>query len=206
MDKVDIEIINSFLSGDEESFDLLVKRWEKPLYIFIYRYTKNREDTLEILQETFASVYKNLKNLRNKNLFSAWIYKIALNYCRMFSRREKVSERSDPLEDNEGNVRKERDYFGKSESALRPDEILEREEIEKVINRALDRLPYLQREVIILKEFSGLKFVEIAKILGIPVSTAKSRMYLGLKNLKREVEKILKFEGNILKGSEKNEK
>ena len=198
---MDEELISSFLKGDENSFNLLVKKWEKPLYLFVYRYTKNRDDSLEILQETFTSVYKNLKYLRNVKLFSSWVYKIALNYCRMYSRREKISGKSDSWEDHANSIGKESKMFELKKKGLTPYEEMEKKEMEKVVDMALDRLPPLQREIIVLKEFSGLKFVEIAKILHIPVSTAKSRMYLGLKNLKREIEKILKFEGSVLNGS-----
>ncbi len=200
-----MELINSFLDGNEKSFEILIKKWERPLYTFIYRYTGNREDTLEILQETFTSVYKNLKHLRDKNLFSSWVYKIALNYCRMYSRKGKISDRSDSWEDHANNIEKKAKVYEANRDDLTPYEVMEKKELERVVDIAIDRLPPLQKEIIILKEFSGLKFVEISKILRIPVSTAKSRMYLGLKNLKREIERILKFEGNILNGSLENE-
>jgi len=169
------------LKGDGQSFGELVGRWERRIYGFVRRYVGNREDARDLTQTTFFKAYQNLDRLTDPGHFSSWLHTIALNECRMAFRRLK-RVRPVPLEESQDEVDRQEPL------SASPERTAAGRERVRILESAFGRLPAEQREVILMKEFQGLKFHEIAEILGVPVSTAKSRLYLGLKTLKRLME------------------
>ncbi|MFQ5739455.1 MAG: RNA polymerase sigma factor, partial [Acidobacteriota bacterium] len=129
----------------------------------------------------FAKAYQNLNRLSDPGRFSSWVYRIALNECRMRFRKEK-KRHALPYEEYVKSGRAE------VETAT-PESALASKEIARVLVRAFEELPEEQRAVIVMKEYQELKFREIASILEVPLSTVKSRMYLGLKTLRRLMER-----------------
>ena len=172
------------LQGDRACFGELIERWQRKIYAFICRYVGNSTDAQDLTQDTFTKAYRNLDRLADPARFPSWLYKIALNECRMRFRKERRVH-SVPLQEEEG-------YPGRPELAVEtatPEtELAVQEEIE-LVREAFKELPEEQRAVILMKEYQGLKFHEISEILGIPLSTVKSRMYLGLKTLRKLMEK-----------------
>lgn len=188
----DEQLVEGFLAGDIEAFNLLVRKWQRPIYNFVYRFTGEREDAQDICQEVFTIVFRKLKELKEKNKFSSWIYKIALNQCRIKKRQErgKTSISLDaPMEGEEGATSLEI-ATGEQEN---PEYILQQKEVAELLKKALARIPEEQRAVIVMKEYEGLKFTEIAEILNCPVGTVKSRTYFGLKALEKEVRRLVKL-------------
>jgi len=160
----DRKIIERILDGDTEAFNLLVRQWEKPIYNFIVRLVGDREEAMDLCQESFMKAYRELGTLKDRDRFSSWLYRIAHNTC--FSR-----------------LRKDQ---GKTFVELEPETRASRSSIESrlAVEKALQQLPEDQREVVVLKVFQGLKFDEIAAIQGAPVSTVKSRLYMGFEKLR----------------------
>lgn len=168
------------IAGDGGCFGELVERWQPRIFLFICRYVGNPEEAKDLTQNTFTKAFENLNRLSNTAHFSAWIYKIALNECRMgFRRRQRRP--SVPFDESQAEVER-------TQKAVTPDLELESRERVRQVREVFQLLPKEQREVILMKEFEGLRFNDVAEILGIPVSTAKSRMYLGLRTLKRLME------------------
>ncbi|MFO7889435.1 MAG: sigma-70 family RNA polymerase sigma factor [bacterium] len=183
----DAELINRFLDGDINSFNRLVKRWEKPIYNFIYRNLSNKNSAKDVCQKTFIRVYMKLKKLKDPHKFSPWIYRIALNLCRDEHRNNKKRNHLSCDQTNE-----EQHYIPVQLPANddnSPDKILNKKQIENLLKEQLQKIPEEQRVVIIMKQYQGLKFREIADILGQPVNTVKSRLYYGLKALKDNFKK-----------------
>lgn len=183
----DAQIINYILNGDRSRFNTLVWRWEKPLYNFILRYLGNKELARDVSQKVFIRVYKNLNKLRDPNKFSSWIYQIASNLCK--DEIKKMSYRDfislDLIqENNENDGYRLPDQLRDSEQSL-PDAKLNQKQISNIVQKALQQLPEEQRVVIIMKEYQGLKFKEIAETLNQPLNTIKSRMYYGLNGLRK---------------------
>jgi RNA polymerase sigma-70 factor (ECF subfamily) len=177
----DEQLLTAARAGDSESFGVLVTRWEGPLYRFVYRLLPQREDARDVCQEAFLRVYNHSDRFRPGSRFSTWLYQIALNLCRDHQRRRQrwnVIVASGAVDRSAGAVHDD----GPAESAER------RDRAERV-HDALERIPREQREVLVLKEFEGLKFREIADLLGCPESTVKSRLYYGLDNLRAELDK-----------------
>lgn len=183
MEETDERLLELAVEGDGPSFGRLIRRWESRIFAFICRYVGNADDARDLTQDTFAKAYLNLTHLSDHGRFSSWLYTIALNECRMrFRRQRKVK----PVPLEEAN----KDYWRVNIDEKTPERLLHAREEAARLRSAFEYLPPEQKEVILMKEFQGLKFHEIAEILDIPLSTAKSRMYLGLKTLRRLMEEI----------------
>ena len=178
----DEELLISAQSGDTRSLGVLVTRWERPLYRFVYRMLPRPDDASDICQETFLRVMKKAHRFRKGSRFSTWLYQIALNLCRDQARR---SRRWSRILDLHREFDERVDSAPESKAAEPgPWASVEQEERRRIVKSALQQIPAEQREVLVLKEFEGLKFKEIAAILDCPESTVKSRMYYGLNGLR----------------------
>jgi RNA polymerase sigma-70 factor (ECF subfamily) len=181
----DEELIGRFLAGQPEAFNQLVTRWEKRIYNFVLRYCGNREEARDLCQDTFAAALQRLSSLQDPRRFSSWLYTIALNCCRMRFRRTRHQGQALPLDDPlQGEQLAEEVQRSRLAPAPDPESaVLLQERIEQ-LRQALQQLSEDQRLVVILKEYQDLKFQEIADILECPLSTIKTRLYQGLRNLR----------------------
>ena len=177
----DKDLVARAARGDTGAFNLLVNRWEKRLFNYAFRLTGNREDALDVCQDTFLKAFQQLDRLQDPARFAGWLFTIARNYCLAHFRT-----RQRRAEDGEGPGPRALDALQPERSPARLGDLQELEpaELRLLVEGALDRLSFEQREAVVLKVFEGLRFDEIARIAGCPLSTAKSRMYLGLSRLK----------------------
>lgn len=178
----DEQLVARSVGGDVGAFNELVVRWEGPLYKFVYRYLGDPEEARDICQEAFLRAYSNLSRFRSEATFSSWLFQIALNQSRSQFRR-KQSRPTVALEDddNQHQLRLVQD------SAEAPDLSAMGRQRSSALKAAIAKLPEAQREVIILKQYHGLKFREIAEVLGTPESTVKSRLYHGFESLAKSL-------------------
>ena len=163
----DLDLIAKARRGDVEAYNLLVSRWEKRVFNYLLRLVSNREDALDVSQETFLKAYQNLRKLDDPARFSAWLFRIAHNEAFSLLRRRKPETElaGEPRPRNTG-------------GRLLP------VELSLAVESALKRLNEDQREAVLLKVYQGFKFEEMAEILECPVSTVKSRLYTALDLLK----------------------
>ena len=177
----DKDLVERTIQGDPNAFNLLVSRWEKRLFNYIYRLVGNRDDALDICQETFLKAYQQISYLRDYKKFKGWLFKIGRNFSITYYRSKNQSKTSNVVENQQelDNIllRKYRERSGNQRK-------LEPAELRLLVEGALNKLNFEQRETVVLKIFEGFKFNEIANILECPVSTVKSRLYLGLNQLK----------------------
>ncbi len=184
MDVTDQHLIERVLGGETEAFGTLVHRWERHIYGLTLRMLGHSEDARDATQETFISAYTNLKSFRGDAKFSSWLYRIALNVCH--SRLRRRSRRPDAsLEEQFEEV-----GFEPQSPRAGADEELLGEQVSAQVRKALGAIPAEMRQVIVMKEYQDLKFHEIAEILDIPVSTVKTRMYTGLRELRKRLEHL----------------
>ena len=177
----DEELLVSIQEGDTGSLGLLVQRWERPLFRFVYRMLPKRDEAQDICQETFLRILSKANLFNPDGKFSTWMYQIALNLTRDHMRK-KVRWSTVVVDGGEDRELRAPSVVGGR--PVTPDSLLADSDRRAVVRRALQRLPAEQQEVLVLKEYQGLKFREIAELLGCPESTVKSRMYYGLKGLK----------------------
>jgi len=180
----DQHLIERVRDGETDAFGTLVHRWERQIYGLTLRMLGHSEDARDATQETFISAYTNLKSFRGDAKFSSWLYRIALNVCH--SRLRRRSKRPDAsLEEQFEEV-----GFEPASPRAGADEDLFESQVSAHVRRALGAIPAEMRQVIIMKEYQDLKFHEIAAILDIPLSTVKTRMYTGLKELRKRLEHV----------------
>jgi RNA polymerase sigma-70 factor (ECF subfamily) len=182
-------LIQRAKDGDQSAQGKLVQLWYKRIYNFGYKFFIDHDMAMEVSQKTFISMCKNLASLQDVSRFKSWLYKIAVNYCREEARKKKGNRSlSFDLVLN-----KEAEDSPAWESSSRrldnPEKQLEQSELSDILQEALMQLNEEQREVVIMKEYEGLKFREIAEVLNISENTVKSRMYYGLDGLKKILEK-----------------
>lgn len=184
MDVSDNHLIDRVLGGEADAFGVLVRRWERPIYGLTFRMLGHSEDARDATQETFLSAYTNLKNFRGDAKFSSWLYRIALNVCHSRLRR-KTRKGDTSLEQQFEDV-----GFEPPAESTDADEALLGKQVGAHVRKALAAIPAEMRQVIVMKEYEELKFHEIAEILDIPVSTVKTRMYTGLRELRKRLEHL----------------
>jgi RNA polymerase sigma-70 factor (ECF subfamily) len=197
MTRTDEELVAGATAGDLESFNQLVTRWERPIYALAYRTLGREDDARDVVQEAFLRAYRGLRGFKGEAKFSSWLYRITLNLCRDWIRRERraplvqVPEGTDPLDLADQRV-------APSESV---EDLVARREMSAAVARAMAELPEEQRVAIMLKEYHGLTFQEIADQLNCPLSTVKTRLYQGLSVLRRRLERRQAEEASLRRAS-----
>src|SRR5712692_5784482 len=178
----DEELVTRSIGGDADSFNQLVLRWEPPIYALAYRVIGREEDARDVCQETFLRAFRALSGFRGQAKFSSWLYRIALNLCRDWVRRERRTPVIQAPDDVDL-----LDLAAAREPSESIEELVARQDLSRTVERAMALLPDEQRTAIILKEYHGLTFQEIADLVGCPLSTVKTRLYQGLTVLRREL-------------------
>jgi RNA polymerase sigma-70 factor (ECF subfamily) len=180
----DEELVARSISGDQESFNQLVSRWERPIYALAYRVIGREEDARDVVQETFLRAFRALPGFRGQAKFSSWLYRITLNLCRDWIRRQK---RTPVVSAPEGvDIVELAADHGPTETI---EDLVARKRLSAVVADAMRSLPDEQRTAIILKEYHGMTFQEIADLQGCPLSTVKTRLYQGLNVLRRHLDR-----------------
>lgn len=183
----DKTLVQKALAGEAEAFDLLVKRWEKKLYNFGLRLTGNRDEALDIAQESFTRAFEQIRQLKDPDKFSQWLFRIARN-CWISNFRSDQSVLTESLTNDIDGQPSIVDLLSDHVAvSIERGHRFEQNELRLILARALDALPAEQRETVVLKIYEGMKFSEIAGIAECPVSTVKSRFYLGLKELRKSL-------------------
>jgi RNA polymerase sigma-70 factor (ECF subfamily) len=178
-ERTDKELALSYLKGDSESFDLLVRRYLQPIYYFC-RTMVPGDETNDMVQEVFIKVWKNFKKYDSSKNFKSWLFMIARNTCLDHLRKKQPIFFSEMI--------KEDDPSSFEESV--PDERatvydhLAKEGVKKEVDLALGKLPPATRVVFELYYREEMTFQEIAEILKLSVNTVKSRHLRGLKALR----------------------
>jgi RNA polymerase sigma factor (sigma-70 family) len=175
--------------GDQNAQGKLVQVWYKRIYNYAYKFFLDHDMAMEVSQKTFISMCKNLPALQESTRFKSWLYKIAVNYCREEVRKKKGS-RSMSFDTVWNSEAEDSPAWESSSQRIdNPERELQQLELSDILQEALLELVAEQREVVIMKEYEGLKFREIAEALNISENTAKSRMYYGLEGLRKILEK-----------------
>ena len=176
----DEALVAAALNGSAYAWEKLVKRYEGRMYNLGLRLTGNASDAMDLVQEVFLGVYRNLHRFRGDAKFSSWLFRIAHNKAVDMNRRKKLfvtpPRNSETDEEPELNL--------PSEPDTEPDYRMSQQQLNRRIQQLLGGLPHEQRLVVELKVYQSLTFEEIADMQDISVNTAKTRFYTALKKLK----------------------
>ena len=179
----DEELVARSRGGDLDSFNQLVCAGRRPIYALAYRVIGREEDARDVAQETFLRAFRALGGFKGQAKFSSWLYRITLNLCRDWIRRE----RRTPVAQTAGGLDLV-ELAGEATPSESVEDLVSRKELGRAVAKAMANLPDEQRTAIILKEYHGLTFQEIAELLDCPLSTVKTRLYQGLTVLRRQLE------------------
>ena len=163
--------------GDGDAAIELLKRYERPLYQFIWQMLQQQQDCEDVMQETFRKALKALPDYREENHFKSWLFRIGRNEAIDIIRRRRrtiVAEASE-------------EYLGVAENIVSlpgPRELIEEKESVQALMRAIALLPEKEKEVVAMRTQGELPFKEIAKIVGAPIGTVLARMHAAKKKLK----------------------
>lgn len=166
----DFELIEKFINGDESVFKVLVLKHKDKVRNLVFLTLGDNEFVDDISQDVFINVYNKLKEFRFESKFTTWIYRITVNKCRDYLRKKRVRSIFTPLEDTD------RQYGVKSFS--------ENIDLQKIVRKAIDRLPENLKVPLILRDIEGFTYKEIAEQLNTEVGTIKSRIFRAREALK----------------------
>ncbi len=174
--------------GDRHAFEILVRRHQRSILNFIYRFIGDRIEAEDLAQEVFLKVWQSAATYKPTANFTTWIYRIAANLCINKQKSDRIRRlfMVPPSRKEEEDLGNEfsTDHATKSPS---PEDLLLQAERKQQIFRALRRLPANQRIAIILKKYEGLSYKEIAGIIGCSVSAVDSLMVRAKRNLHRKL-------------------
>lgn len=181
----DEKLVELAVSEDAEAFGEIVRRWERKIFALCFGMLGREDDARDAAQETFIAAYRNLANFRGEAKVSSWLHRIAVNQCLTHKRRAKTRS-EEFLDDDDGS--EERVFVAPLHNS--PSRQAEQVERLKLVRTAVSSLPTDLRQVIVMKEFEDMTFLEISETLEIPLSTVKSRLYTALKQLKMKLERM----------------
>jgi RNA polymerase sigma-70 factor (ECF subfamily) len=176
-------------NGENAALDALMKRHKQPLFYFIIRYTRDEDISYDIVQEAFLRVYTRAETYNSSYKFKTWLYQIALNLCRDYTRKRKL--RSFMSLDAQG-------FFGTDEEdkpalyeVLASDEnvesLAEHRQTLKILDKQIDKLPDKLKTALILFALEGHSQEECARILGVTPKTIETRVYRARKILTQKL-------------------
>jgi RNA polymerase sigma-70 factor, ECF subfamily len=168
----DAELVRRWQDGDPAAFEALVRRWQRPVARFLARLLGPSGPVPDLCQEVFLRVHLHRDRYRAQGCFSTWLYSIALNLARDSARRSARKPVALPDE-------------GLAASSPPAERAWERRELGEAVDLALDRLPLPLREVLVLRHYQGLSFEDMARLLGTPASTLKSRFAVALRRMQQ---------------------
>jgi len=171
--------------GDEKALNQLVGLWYKRIYNYVLKYCCDSDLATEISQKTFIAMFRNVKKLNDIDRFKPWLYRIATNFCHEEERKKKRNKTVSLTVSRKNEETTETMEVGQAEgNYFNPERGYQQLELEEALLSALGELKEEQRSVVIMKEYEGLKFKEIAETLDTSENTVKTRLYTGLRNLK----------------------
>ena len=186
MERDDVQLIRSTLSGDDAAFNALVKKYQKGVHALAWRKIGDFHYAEEITQDTFLQVYKKLPTLKNPNQFAGWLYVIANRICLNWLRKKRPA-----IQSLEGTSAAETERFSYNHYVSKQRETEASEHRSEIVKKLLARLPESERTVVTLYYLSEMTSKEIGKFLGVSVKTVHSRLHRARKRLQEKDELLI---------------
>jgi len=181
-------LVERVQKGEKKAFDLLVLKYQSRVIALVTRYVKNHEDALDVTQEAFIKAYRALPRFRGDSAFYTWIYRIAINTAK----NHLVSRGRRPacVDIDAGDAENFESAEGLRDLGS-PERNLLKDEIEKTVHRVLEELPDELRTAVMLREFEGLSYEDIAQVMECPVGTVRSRIFRGREAIDQKVRPLM---------------
>lgn len=169
----DEQLVARVQKGDKHGFDLLVLKYQHKVMALVRRFVKDPAEAEDVAQEAFLKAYRAINGFRGESAFYTWLYRIAVNTAKnaLDSRKRRPGADVD-IDDIE--------EFAFSENLRQeenPESLLASQDLHRVVEEALAALPEELRKALVLREFDGLSYEEIAQSMGCPIGTVRSRIF-----------------------------
>ncbi|GKS10856.1 ECF RNA polymerase sigma factor SigW [Paenibacillus chitinolyticus] len=190
MNLVETRLAKLARNGDRGAFEELVNLYKDKIFHLAYRMLGNKQEAEDAVQDTFLRVYNNLDRYDENQKFSTWIFRIGTNLCIDRLRKRKPTYSLDAeMPDSEGN-----DFYAMlaSKDELPEDQIV-LSETQQVIRRVIQTLPEKYKSVVILRYLHDMSLQEIGDVLGMPVTTVKTRVHRGREYLRKKLDTDANF-------------
>ncbi len=181
-------LLEKAVNGDIQSFELLIKKYQKFAYNIALNYLKNIDEAEDATQEALIKAFKYLKNFHMESKFSTWLYRIVINTCKDELRKKSKENNIISLNANDT-------YEDEIEDlSYEPLKTIENKELSNGLKEAINQLKIKYKEVIILCDVNDISYNEISDILKIPVGTVRSRINRGRKMLRKIINEMELFD------------
>ncbi len=171
--QTDLQLVRKVRNGDRAAFDLLVVKYQSRVASIISRYVYDSQEVMDLTQETFIKAFRAIERFRGDSAFYTWLYRIAVNTAKNFlEARGRRPQGSADVADAENF-----DDGGRLRDLASPEKILQREQLQKALTTAIAGLPEELRSAFLLREYDGLSYEDIARILECPIGTVRSRIF-----------------------------
>lgn len=188
----DNQLILKAQNGDNVAFEQLVMKYDRHVLNIAYGYNNDKDDADDIYQEVFLRVHKGLKNFQSRSKFSTWLYRITVNVCIEFKRKENV-RRYEPLSKAGDDEENTNSYESIIDSGVRTDKNILENETNNLIQTEVDKLPQQLKMAFTLKYYQGLKIKEISKMMNCTEGTIKSYLFTSSRKLREKLKPILEI-------------
>ncbi len=183
----DLTLVQRVQQGDRRAFDQLVLRYQHKVLKLVMRYMRNHAEAEDIAQEAFLKAYRAIHSFRGDSAFYTWIYRIAINTAKnaLVAAKRRPLDYDLDLQDPEQNERN-----GRLRDEATPESLLLTEEIRETVDAAIGALPEDLRRAVVLREYEGLSYEEIAAVMGCPVGTVRSRIFRAREAIDRQLRPV----------------
>lgn len=183
----DLDLVQRVQQGDRRAFDQLVLRYQHKVLKLVMRYMRNHAEAEDIAQEAFLKAYRAIHSFRGDSAFYTWIYRIAINTAKnaLVSAKRRPLDYDLDLQDPEQNER-----AGRLRDEATPESLLLTDEIRQTVDAAIGALPEDLRRAVVLREYEGLSYEEIAAAMDCPVGTVRSRIFRAREAIDRQLRPV----------------
>jgi len=171
---VDQALVVRVQNGDKKAFDLLVLKYQHKVHNLISRYVRDPHEGQDVAQEAFIKAYRALAGFRGDSAFYTWLYRIVINTAKNYL---VAQGRRPPRDDIEAMDAEQFDGAHALKEYDTPEQLAQRDQLETVVNQAIEGLPDDLRTAILLRELEGMSYEDIAKAMSCPVGTVRSRIF-----------------------------
>ena len=188
--KEEAALVQRIQNGDADAFAVLMEEYQKKVYLLALRTVGNQQDAEDMTQEAFLRAYRSIHSFRGDSKLSVWLYRLTTNLCidllRSRGRKPTVSL---TVEDNDEDTQE----LDVTDERYDPEEIFQRRELQRAVQRGLAALPEDYRVILVMRELNGLSYAEIGEALQLEEGTVKSRLFRARKKLCE----FLRRDGNL---------
>jgi len=183
----DKELIEGFLAGNADHYVEITERYTEKVFNLAFRFTRNQEDSEEVLQDVFVTVYNKLEAFEGKAAFSSWLYRVTVNTALMLIRKRKQSP---TISVEEVSPQIKETWTGDTSANSDIDYISSRHELRAMLEQAVDKLPEEYKSIFLMRDVDGMSNQEVGEILGMSVAAVKSRLHRARLMLRKRLQKF----------------